>query len=228
MKLGRMFAAAALAPIALAASAAVAAPRQANWNLMVAQTPQGGHLVGNPAAPVKLIEYVSYTCSHCATFEMEADAPLRLTFIAGGKGSVEYRPLIRSKIDVAAALLARCGPIAKFRGNHTAILRAQDKWNHAPSPAELQRWSSADFTTSMRAIARDLKLYDLMQARGYARPELDRCLADRASADKMAAQTRYALEELRVRGTPSFLVNGELLDSHSWEGLRPRLMELTR
>jgi protein-disulfide isomerase len=158
---------------------------------------------------------------------MESDATLRLTFISTGKGSVEYRPFIRSSIDVAAALLARCGPIAKFRGNHYAIMRDQAKWFHAPSPAEIQRWSSADFPAAMRAIASDLNLYALMQTRGYTRAELDRCLANKPAAEKMAAQTRYATQ-IGVQGTPSFFVNGTLQDTHSWDGLRPVLMALTR
>jgi protein-disulfide isomerase len=134
MKLVRSIAMAAAAVLVMGAAPA-AAQRAPNWNNTIVVTPQDGHLVGNPNAAVKLVEYVSYTCPHCAHFEMESDATLRLTFISTGKGSVEYRPFIRSSIDVAAALLARCGRIAKFRGNHYAIMRDQAKWFHAPSPA---------------------------------------------------------------------------------------------
>ena len=225
MKLGRMIVAAALAVLTMAAAPA---PRQANWNGVVATTPQGGYLVGNPNAPVKLIEYVSYTCPHCAHFEEQSDTTLRMTFIASGKGSVEYRSLMRNKIDVAVTLLATCGPAAKFRSNHTAFMRGQSRWSHAPNQGEEQRWSSPDFATSMRAIANDLKLYDFMVNRGYTRPELDRCLLNRAAANKLAAQTQFAVEELKVQGTPSFIINGVLHEAHDWDGLRPRLMELTR
>jgi protein-disulfide isomerase len=232
MKLGRMI----LAALAVLTVGAAPAPRSStpppsargNWNGVIAVTAQGGYLVGNPNAPVKLIEYVSYTCSHCAHFEEASDTTLRMTFIASGKGSIEYRPLMRNKIDVAVTLLATCGPIAKFRGNHTAFLRGQEKWFHGPSQGEEQRWSSDDFATSMRAIANDLKLYDLMVNRGYTRPELDRCLMNRAAASKLAAQTQFALGELKVQGTPSFIVNGALQEAHDWDGLRPHLMELTR
>jgi hypothetical protein len=49
-------------------------------------------LLGNPRnAPVKLVEYISYTCPHCAHFEAESDAQLRIGFIATGKGSIEVR-----------------------------------------------------------------------------------------------------------------------------------------
>lgn len=233
MKLGRTMVVAALAVLTMAAAPAQRSSSSgnsahANWNGVIATTPQGGYLVGNPNAAVKLIEYVSYTCPHCSHFEEQSDTTLRMTFIASGKGSIEYRSLMRNKIDVAVTLLATCGPITKFRGNHTAFLRGQDKWYHGPSQGEEQRWSSDDFATSMRAIANDLKLYDFMTNRGYTRPEVDRCLMNRAAANKLAEQTKFAIDELKVPGTPSFIVNGALQEAHDWDGLRPRLMELTR
>jgi protein-disulfide isomerase len=233
MKLGKMIVVAGLAVLTMAAAPAPrssnsATPAHANWNGVIAATPQGGYLVGNPNATAKLIEYVSYTCPHCSHFEQESDTALRMTFIASGKGSVEYRPLMRNKIDVAVTLLTTCGPISKFRMNHTAFLRGQDRWLHEPSKGEQQRWSAEDFAVSMRAIANDLKLYDVMTNRGYTRTEVDRCLLNRAAANKLAEQTQFAVNELKVQGTPSFIVNGELQEAHDWDGLRPRLMELTR
>lgn len=235
MKPGRPIALAAVALLAMAAAPAPrkshAAPARAaavNWNDVVSQTAQGGHLVGNPNAAVKLIEYVSYTCPHCAHFEAEADAPLRQTFIATGRGSVEYRPLIRNKIDIAVSLLAACGPVTRFRANHSAFLRGQEQWFQAPPAGAEERWASSDFAAAMRAIATDLKLYAVLEGRGYTRPELDRCLTNRAAADKLAAQTQYAVDKLGVQGTPSFIVNGQLQDAHSWDELRPKLAPPSR
>jgi protein-disulfide isomerase len=216
------------AGVLVTVAAPASAQRPANWNSVLSVTPEGGHRVGNPGAAVKLVEYVSYTCDHCARFEIEADASLRLTFIAPGKGSIEYRPLLRNKVDVAVSLLVRCGPPAKFRGNHAAVLRGQSRWFGNVSAAQQQRWNSPDFGTAMRAIASDLKLYDLMTSRGYTRVQLDRCLTDRRTADQLAAETQRALQELNVKATPSFLINGELQDTHDWSGLRPRLAALTR
>ena len=53
-----------------AAPAAAQAPAVANvdWSQRVATTPEGGFRMGNPDAPVKLVEFLSLTCSHCATF----------------------------------------------------------------------------------------------------------------------------------------------------------------
>lgn len=210
-----------------AATAAYAAPKL-DWNQTVAVTAEGNHLIGNPGAQAKLIEYVSYTCSHCAHFEVEANSPLALGFVGTGKGSVEVRSFIRNSIDVAASLVVRCGPSAKFRANHALLLRRQEQWLHEPSATETARWNNNDFPTAMRAIARDLKFYELMEPRGYTRQQIDTCLADKAAATRLATQTRQAMQAEGVTGTPSFVLNGALVDAHDWAGLRPLLMAATR
>mgnify|MGYP000231572184 CR=1 FL=1 len=63
-----------------------------NWNEKIIVTPSGSHVLGNPAADIKLSEYISYTCPHCAAFEKESSGELALGMIRGGKGSIEYRP----------------------------------------------------------------------------------------------------------------------------------------
>ncbi|MET0251779.1 MAG: thioredoxin domain-containing protein, partial [Novosphingobium sp.] len=98
------------------------------WNTTVTVTPAGTHVLGNPQARVKLVEHISYTCPHCAHFEQQADAPLRLTFIASGTGSIEVRHYVRDPVDMTVTLLTNCGPPAKFFLNHTAFLRSQAKW----------------------------------------------------------------------------------------------------
>jgi protein-disulfide isomerase len=76
----------------------------------------------------------------------------------------------------------------------------------------------------MRAIASDLGLYALMEARGYDRPAIDRCLADRPLADRLAKHTKEAADNDFVSGTPSFLLNGVPLSGTStWATLKPQI-----
>ena len=51
---------------------AVAAPEGQSWSQIVTQTEQGGYLMGNPDAPIKLVEYGALSCSHCADFAENA------------------------------------------------------------------------------------------------------------------------------------------------------------
>jgi len=225
MSTARLFA------ITMAAALAIGAGKptpKVNWNAAVVARPDGTHLVGNPAAKVKVVEYVSYTCSHCAAFEKEGSGEIAMGLVKPGSGSVEYRPFLRNVIDVAAALMVNCGSPGKFQQNHAVVLRTQDKWLKAPSPAQEQRWSYGPFANRMRAIAGDLNLYALFEARGYSRVQLDRCLANEAMGDAMARDTKAAINTIGVIGTPSFVINGELQQVYDWASLRPILMQATR
>jgi protein-disulfide isomerase len=86
-----------------------------NWNAAVVVTPDSAHRIGNPEAKVKLVEYVSYTCPHCAEFTREADDRIKLGYVMAGTVSLEVRHLIRDPVDLTVVMLVNCGPPAKFR-----------------------------------------------------------------------------------------------------------------
>ena len=226
--LSRTLAIAAAALLSIGATKPAPPAAKANWLITVSTTPTGGHIVGNPDGGVRLVEYVSYTCSHCAEFDVEAKGELAVGLVKPGKGSIEYRPFFRNIIDVTSTLLVNCGPPTKFQGNHSVVLSAQKKWLVDPSEAQQKRWTTGDFGTRMRAIAGDMKLYPLFEARGYRRVELDRCLADKALAQQIADENKNASEVIGITGTPSFLLNGTLQHVHGWAELRPLLMAVTR
>lgn len=198
-----------------------------NWNTTVAET-DGGHRIGNPDAKVKLAEFVSYTCPHCAAFTKEGEAPLQLGYIGTGKVSVEVRHLIRDPIDLTAAMLTNCGPASKFPQNHTAFMREQDRWIAPlgnPTAAQKQRWTAAG-AAGRRAIAGDFGFYGIMERRGYRRTDVDRCLADEAMARKLAETSAKDWDRPGIEGTPSFAINGVTMPgTHSWKSLEPQIKQ---
>lgn len=208
--------------------AVAAAPKTVAWSNTVTLGADGSHIIGNPEARVRLVEYVSYTCQHCVRYNLQSEGVLRLAYIPSGKLSIEVRQFPLGPVDVAAAMLATCGPKEKFFLNHNALLRSQDRWmgqmTHA-SAIQQQRWNHSDLGTRNRAIAADLKLYDVMATRGYDRQSLERCLTDKQAAAEIEAQRKSA-ETSGVVATPSFSINGNLLnDTHDWAALRPQLDE---
>lgn len=214
-----------LAGVAAAAVLTLAAAPP-HWSNRVVPS-EHGHLVGNPAATVKLIGWASYTCPHCAHFTVEGEAALALGYLPNGKVNYEIRPFIRNIVDVSATLLANCGDPKKFRANHDLLMKNQATWlgkAQTVSAAQQQRWGTGTFAERMRAIASDLDLYALMAKNNYERPELDRCLADEAKAKKIAEQSRTDATAFKIQGTPSFALNGKLLDAtHDWKALEPHL-----
>jgi protein-disulfide isomerase len=211
--------------LVLAALLTVAAAK-ANWNNTVALTPVGSHVLGNPAAKVRLTEYVSYTCPHCAEFEVESSAALRLGYVHGGRLTIEVRHVVRNPIDLTAALLSNCSPKERFFLNHAAFLRSQSRWMAIAAratKAQQARWTSGPLPQRTRAIAGDLGFYAIMTGRGYDRMTIDRCLSDQAMATRLANQSKLA-DEAGVHATPSFALDGMLLAAtHDWALLRPQL-----
>lgn len=217
-----------LALAALAALALPAAPAAAqNWNAEYVETAQG-HRVGNPDADLNIIEFVSYTCPHCANFEEVSEAELKYFYIHEGHATLEVRHLIRNVVDIAAALVTECGPDENFFGNHRIMLVEQDVWlPRAQNLTEAQqaRWGRGTIPERMRAIADDLGWYELYEPRGYTVTQLDQCLSDVDRANALAAASSVNAQEFGVQGTPSFVLNGELLDGvHDWPALSQVLL----
>ena len=220
----------AFARTAILATAALllsgAAPKTVGWNTTVALTAVGGHLIGNPAAPVKLVEYVSYTCAQCATFMIQSEAALQIGYVSSGKLSVERRHLVQGPVDLAAAMLANCGPVAKFALNHATLMRSQTSWRQTferAGAAQKQRWVTGSLLTRNRAIASDLHWFELMEARGYDRITTEKCLADQAVANRIGEQSKAGYAS-GITLPPSFTLNGTLLETvHTWSELRPQI-----
>ena len=218
--------------IAVLAGAALlcvaAAPKLVGWSSTVSLSPEGYNLLGNPKAAVRLTEYISYTCSGCARFQMQSDGVLLLAYLPSGRLNIELRPVIESPVDLTAAMLAQCGPREKFFMNHNALLRSQPNWikplAHASS-VQRSRWAGPDLGARNRAIAADFGLYAVMATRGYDRQSVERCLTDQTLATRITAQS-VAAKAIGVAKTPSFAISGNLLkDTHDWVGLRPLLDE---
>lgn len=200
-----------------------------NWPTVVAETAEGGHRIGNPEAKVRLVEYVSYTCPHCAAFTREADDRLKLAYVTPGQLSIEIRHLIRDPVDLTVVMLANCGPAEKFPLNHAMFMHQQSRWIGPlgnATAAQRARWTSGDGPSRRRAIANDFGFYRMMEQRGYTRTELDRCLADDAAARQFAERSQRDWDRPGIDSTPSFSINGIVMPgTHTWAELERQLAD---
>jgi protein-disulfide isomerase len=206
------------------------APKRAaksSWLTTVAVSEEGGHVVGNPNAPIKVVEYASYTCSHCARFETN-DAPvLRSEYIAKGSVSLEVRPFILNAFDLPLSLLAQCGAPRRYAGNHRAILSSQSTWLVKlqdigdETKAKLEKNDIVGFNTD---VYNALNLKVIANQRGLSDAVVQKCMGDMTKIQGLVEITDKATNILKVEATPSFLVNGELKkDVHNFSELKPFL-----
>ena len=205
--------------------AAVPAPAGQSWSEVASFTPEGGVVEGNPNAPIKLVEYASHTCSHCAEFSEHASDAIRSKYVESGRVSYELRNQIHDPIDLTFAVLARCA------GPEAYHAFAEQGWaNLAPmfekiqaNDAQLQAASAATGAARMDGIAAAAGLYDFFAQRGVSRDQARTCLAKTDTATQIAANSDKQSAELNVTGTPTFFINGTNVGTQTWQTLEPMI-----
>ncbi|MBA4009924.1 MAG: protein-disulfide isomerase [Erythrobacter sp.] len=202
-------------------------PKAGNWQNSVERT-ERGHLIGNPEAESRLVEFISYTCPHCADFAARGEPALDVVLLGPGKITVEVRPVIRNGLDLAVTLLANCGDPAQFKVRHRTLILAQADWlGKAQAAPKTQQaiWQRGDKAGRQNA-ASALGLTAMLAAKGQSKAELDACVANDAAAQKLLQNDEADGKEFGVNSTPSFAMDGKLLANvHSWEALYPLLRD---
>lgn len=200
-----------------------------DWTAVVAETAQGGYLMGNPNAPVKLVEYGSLGCGHCADFSAKGGPVLADTYVKSGQVSWEFRPFLLFPTDIAMTMLMKCqGPQAFFRVVEQLYEQQGEligKVQNLPQ-AELQRIQGLPPEQQSAALVRSAGIDQFFKQRGLPESRINSCLADQATMQKLVEVTNNATTKEGVTGTPAFLINGELVpNAASWEALEPALRD---
>lgn len=216
----------AAAPTSAEAIAAIPAPDGTSWVETAHVSPQDGYVLGNPDAPIKLVEYASHTCSHCAVFSMEAAGPIE-EYVASGRVSYEIRNQIHDPLDLTIAMLARCGAPESF---HPLVQQAWASFDEMIQTAQangdqLNAAIQAPPERRYQAIAEAAGMIDFFAARGISRDQAMQCLADPAKAEQIANNSQSQSDELGVTGTPSFFINGSRIDGTSWASVETALQQ---
>ncbi len=209
--------------------AAIAPPEGKAWSEVIGKTDEGGYRMGNPDAPIKIVEYGSLTCPHCADFAQESAEELRDTFVGSGRVSFEFRNFVRDPIDITAAQLTRCGsPESFFALTDQAFANQTAMIENAQKAGEQAYGAAIGQPADKRgiALARLTGLIDFFAARGIAKDQANACLADSANAAALAEMARKQGEELDITGTPTFLINGQKVEINTWPELKARLENL--
>jgi protein-disulfide isomerase len=210
-------------------AAAVPAPNNGDWSTVVSKTPEGGFVMGNPNAKVKLVEFGSLTCPHCAEFEHQGGKALVDNYVKKGLVSWEFRNFVRDPFDMAATLLSRCGGEASFFGLTRNLFTDQKDWIgkiQAADPAKVQALQSMPPAQQFSAIADLGGLKQYASMRGVPRAKADQCLANEAEVNQLVQMNTDAATNYSIPGTPSFLINGALVEqTATWELLEPKIKE---
>jgi protein-disulfide isomerase len=206
--------------------AKVAAPAGKSWSQTVAVTPEGGYLMGNPDAPIKVVEFASLTCSHCADFSNASHEELKRDFVDTGRVSFELRNYVRDAIDATAAAVIRCAPAERYFPLMENTMAAQAEIFKNAQSNEQGYAAAMALPPAQRfpALAKATQLDTFFQSRGMTAEQINACLSDVSNIEKLEKGVNAANEQYTIPGTPAFILNGQLAEGvGTWPDLRDRL-----
>jgi protein-disulfide isomerase len=187
-------------------------------------------LMGNPDAKVKLVEYASLTCPHCAEFSEKGEPQLLDKYVKSGQVSYEYRNFVRDPLDITMSLIARCaGASPQFFQLNKAMFADQksvfDRLQSVPQQqlASLQTQPPAQQFQSYAKLA---GLQEWAAQRGLPSAKTSACLSNQQDIEKLVQMNSDAVSQYNLPGTPTFLINGEVVpETATWQLLEPKLKE---
>ncbi len=151
----------------------------------------GDMILGDPAAPIEIIEYSSMTCGACAAFHADTLPDLKTHWLETGRARLVFREYPLDGLALRVAALARCAGNGHFFGFIDVLFRTRERWVGANDPV-------AELRSIVASGGRDPAI-------------VDRCIDDRV----VMQQILEGLEEARtthgVRATPTLVVNGEVI-----------------
>ena len=154
--------------------------------------------MGDPEAPVTVIEYASFTCPHCKRFHTGPYHDLKADYIDTGKVRFIYREVYFDRYGLWAGMVARCGGQERYFGIAEMLYENQSDW---------ARGEPSQIAGSLRKIG---------LSAGLSGEELDACMSDQAHAEALVATFQSTTEADGIRATPSFVIDGTLYSNMAW------------
>lgn len=156
--------------------------------------------LGNPDAPVSVIEFYSLTCSHCADFSRETFPQVKTELIDTGKLYYEFWDFPLDRVALAAAMVARSLPAGRYEPFIAALLASQDRWAFA------------------RGVNPTEELAKMAALAGMPRPEFDKAISDTALQSWILQHQDEAQKTYGIDSTPNFVFNGKAMKNYREPG----------
>lgn len=159
--------------------------------------------IGALDAKVKIVEYASFTCPHCANFHAEVYPKLKADYIDTGKVRLEYREVYFDRYGLWAGMIARCGGEMRYIGITDVLYDTQSDWAASEDP---------------KVVVENLK--KIGRAAGMEDAAMEVCLKDEATANALVAHFEENFTKDGIEGTPTFLINGEKHSNMTYEDMK--------
>jgi protein-disulfide isomerase len=144
--------------------------------------------IGSKNAPIKIKEYFSLTCGHCANFHLKTLPQLKERYIDTGKVQLEFIDYPLDRLAIIAATLARTLPTEDgYLEAISILLKKQKQWAYSKKPLDELRSIAKLFGVSSKQFDEILKNIPLMQE----------------IINKMEKESK----NFNIESTPTFIIN---------------------
>ena len=153
-------------------------------------------VIGDESAPITIIEYASLSCSHCADFHTNTLEKLKEEYIDSGKVRFVFRDFPFNYPALLGSMVLRC-------------IDGDVRYDYMNALFQLQtNWVDKENTKTTQ------ELFKIMQSGGMTKEEFDTCITNVDLENKILQGVIGAQSEFNVQSTPSFLVNGILVEGN--------------
>jgi protein-disulfide isomerase len=148
--------------------------------------------LGDPKAPVKLEEFASLSCPHCAEFTKDTFEKIKSEYIDTGKVFYTFIDFPLNAPALKGSMVARCLPADRYFQFTTFLFQTQDKW------AFVEDWEPV--------LRQDSKLL------GMSDETYDACVNNTELKQGLATKMQEEGKANHIDSTPTFLFsNGKML-----------------
>jgi len=151
--------------------------------------------IGDVDAKVKIIEYASLSCSHCAIFSNNVFGKIKEEYIDTGKVRFIFRHFPLNSPAFVASAASLCSykqsnqDVEKYYNLIKALFKTQESWAFSKQFPE--------------------QLKQILRLNGLSSSSFEKCLANKDLENAILSQRFDASKYLKVSSTPTFFVNGK-------------------
>ena len=153
-------------------------------------------IIGRDNAPITIIEYASLSCGHCADFHLNTLPKLVDEYVNTGKAKIVFRDFPFNYPALIGSMVLRCVPEDIRYQYSNALYQLQSKWVVRENAKSTQ------------------ELYKIMQSGGMSKEEFNACIKNVDLENEILTGLMSAQNEFNIKSTPSFLINGILLEGN--------------
>lgn len=152
-------------------------------------------IIGDVQAPVKIIEYSSFTCGACGLFHKKTFEKIKKDYIDTGKAYLVFNNIPRNVQDVSISTIARCIPEKAYFTFLDLIFETQKEWMESDNPVK--------------------QVKEKAVVAGVPSESIDECYNSEKLRKTLVKNAKAALLKFDVKQTPTLVIN----DTHVVMGL---------